>query len=352
MASNTNARGETDVMPPEWARRLAAPATREAADEALRLMQRAEAALERVRGASDPEALHDFRVALRRLRAWLSSFKTVLAVRGKTRRRLRRLLRNTNHARDAEAALAWMESMAQGIEPRSRRILGTVQAELVEELRETHRALGESAGAAWAKAAKRLRRELGARASNDGTEAVFGAVWAQALKQALAETARRRRTAVADAGGAGLHRYRIALKRVRYLLEPAADSIPEVKRVLRQVKYGQDRAGSINDLQLLLAWLRRHAREASARQGESVFDLGLAGQEAEARRVSARTRERLRSLIAAGRLAQGELDTRTGAFVRTESRSREPRYADGVHRVARLLRPAKPRATRTVRNKS
>ncbi len=346
MVGITKASGETNAMSPEWTRRLELPAAQAAAAEALELMQLAAAELARVRDAADPDALHDFRVAVRHLRAWLHSFNSVLAVRRKTRRRLQRLSRSTNRARDAEAALVWLEAAAQDIEPRPRRALAAVQAEIAEELGNANRALAARANEGWAQAAKRLRRELEASDSNGNADAAFGVVWAQTLRQALAEAAGRRRTAASTADGMDIHRYRISLKRVRYLLESAAETFPDARRVLRQVKYGQDRAGSINDLQHLLAWMRRHAREVSARQGESVLELGLAGQEAEARQVSARTRDRLRALAVAGRIAQHELDERTSAFVRTESRSRDPRYADGVRRVARLLRTAKSSATR------
>ncbi|HZK77339.1 MAG TPA: CHAD domain-containing protein, partial [Gemmatimonadaceae bacterium] len=53
--------------------------------------------------AADDDLLHDFRVALRRLRSWLRAFDSSLGdtVRRKHERRLRSIVRSTNAARDA-----------------------------------------------------------------------------------------------------------------------------------------------------------------------------------------------------------------------------------------------------------
>ena len=56
-----------------------------------------------------PEALHDFRVALRRLRSHLRAYAPYSdPVPEKLNRRLRRLARTTNAARDAEVQLEWL----------------------------------------------------------------------------------------------------------------------------------------------------------------------------------------------------------------------------------------------------
>src|ERR1017187_3030268 len=57
-------------------------------------------------------ALHDFRVALRRLRTWLRAFRPWLPDTGRrnTRHALAALADASNHARDAEVGLAWLEA--------------------------------------------------------------------------------------------------------------------------------------------------------------------------------------------------------------------------------------------------
>ena len=77
---------------------------------AIAQLETAGAARARVASSADPEALHDYRVALRRLRSCLRSYRGQLAstVTGKSRRRLRGLARATNRSRDLEVHLKWL----------------------------------------------------------------------------------------------------------------------------------------------------------------------------------------------------------------------------------------------------
>src|SRR5436190_487112 len=58
----------------------------------------------------DAGALHDYRVALRRLRSCLRAYRQPLrsSVTSKTLRRLRRLTHGTNRSRDLDVHLAWL----------------------------------------------------------------------------------------------------------------------------------------------------------------------------------------------------------------------------------------------------
>lgn len=345
-AQSVSRRRDVAAAPPGWARRLALPAAHAAADEALALTQKVDETLGRLQDGTDPEALHDFRVAVRRLRAWLRGFEPVLAVRGRTRRRLQKLSRRSNRARDAQAALAWLRSAVRGLTPRTRSSVRALEAELAASLAETVKALATRAEKDWTRAARRLRKELMDRAPERGVEESFGNVWAEALEKALAEAVERRRAAITGSDDEAIHSYRISLKRVRYLTEPAAHALPDAVRAVKQAKNGQEQAGAINDLQHLLGWMRGRLRELSAQRGETAFELRLEGREAEARRVVARAAYRLRPLVLAGRLAKRELAVRIAEFERTESRGREPRYANGVRRVIRALRTTRPRRMR------
>ncbi|MBV9080833.1 MAG: CHAD domain-containing protein, partial [Elusimicrobia bacterium] len=91
---------------------LRQPAREAARNLMRRLLNHAAAAARRLT-SDDPEAIHDFRVALRRLRANVDSFRELLenAASKKIRRRLRRLARDTNASRDAEAGLALLSSV-------------------------------------------------------------------------------------------------------------------------------------------------------------------------------------------------------------------------------------------------
>src|SRR5260370_4217590 len=97
--------------PEEGARRLA-----------LAYLDQAAAALPRLADPEDGEALHDLRVALRRLRSCLDSYAEQLgdSVPKKLSRRLRRLARATGPGRDAQVQIAWLREERTEVARRNR----------------------------------------------------------------------------------------------------------------------------------------------------------------------------------------------------------------------------------------
>src|SRR5262245_39817993 len=68
-------------------------------------------AAERLGDGDDSEALHDFRVAIRRTRAALEAWSERLPKKvKKLRKELTKIQRATGAARDAEVALEWLDS--------------------------------------------------------------------------------------------------------------------------------------------------------------------------------------------------------------------------------------------------
>ncbi|TBR19162.1 CHAD domain-containing protein [bacterium] len=179
-------------------------------------------------GRSDAEALHDFRVALRRLRALLGAAD----VGRLERRALRGLLRATNAARDAQMELAWLARAARapllrrarldlrpdpprGVFPRFR----ALHRDILESLGEGGRVRKAAARSAFAKLAGRLRR------------------------------LRKRESSRA------LHRARVAAKSLRYRLELVGpvEGLPSVG-LLRSL---QKALGEVHDRDVLLVDLGR-----------------------------------------------------------------------------------------------
>jgi CHAD domain-containing protein len=98
------------------------PATEGARTVVLGLVAEARVRTARLGKPGDDEALHDFRVSVRRLRSALRTWRDVLgrAARDKDLRRLRRVARSTGEARDTEVLLAWI-GQAAGELPASQR---------------------------------------------------------------------------------------------------------------------------------------------------------------------------------------------------------------------------------------
>ncbi|MGH7628492.1 MAG: CHAD domain-containing protein, partial [Gemmatimonadales bacterium] len=101
-------------MEPPTSSLLDRPAAEAARLLALRLLDDAAAARLRLGRPDDPEALHDFRVAIRRLRSCLRAWRAVLdeGVSPRVVKRLRRLARATGASRDLEVHLAWVVGQA------------------------------------------------------------------------------------------------------------------------------------------------------------------------------------------------------------------------------------------------
>ncbi len=98
---------------------------------ALRELERAELARAALVAGGDPEALHDFRVAVRRLRSLLRAFREEAGepLGKRLRRQLATLADDTNPGRDAEVAVTWVASSAtRRARPRSAASTGSASA--------------------------------------------------------------------------------------------------------------------------------------------------------------------------------------------------------------------------------
>lgn len=130
---------------------------------ALALLAGAREQAGRIGIQGDPEALHDFRVAVRRLRLTLRAWREVLgpAVRDKDLRRLRRVARATGEARDAEVLVDWIDRSAGDLSPPEKGAAAWLRRRLEERARHP-----DVAGAVQrlVETCDRLERRSGARA--------------------------------------------------------------------------------------------------------------------------------------------------------------------------------------------
>jgi CHAD domain-containing protein len=213
-----------------------------------------------LRGAPDP--VHDARVASRRVREVLALIAadggngTVL----KARRRLRRAGRVLGRVRELDAGLALLDELvAEHAE-----LMGEVQAAtggLAEARRKKARAFGDLSGRFEAKLRKNLDAVL---------EELGGADALECRRALAAQIDQRRHRLLRAIRAAGvtyapehLHEARIALKRLRYSTELAAElSGQRANRVLGPLRRLQDILGRMHDLHVLERHLR-HSDDAS-----------------------------------------------------------------------------------------
>ncbi|MGH9324565.1 MAG: CHAD domain-containing protein, partial [Vicinamibacteria bacterium] len=112
----------------------------------LGLLDEADAALGRLERNEDGEALHDFRVALRRLRSVMRSYRPYLrgSARKKLRARLKKLASSTSGARDVEVQISFLSERA-AVENESDPLLREGATRLLERLRAAEPAAASAA---------------------------------------------------------------------------------------------------------------------------------------------------------------------------------------------------------------
>lgn len=269
---------------------------------ALALLARAESAAARLAdpAAHDPEALHDFRVAVRRLRSCLRAYREPLAesVAKKPLARLRALATATNPGRDAEVQLAWLAGERPTLRPHERAGHDWLAARIEKRQQEAYAVVREEILDGFASLTAKLRDrlahyrveiELGAEESCAPS---FRVVLAPALAEHAGALAAdlARVSSLADEKEA--HAARLEAKRLRYLLEPLTPAIlPTARPALKELRALQDLLGELNDAHLLAEAIGQATAEAAAEHARGLHDLALAGATRElaaARRRTAR----------------------------------------------------------------
>jgi CHAD domain-containing protein len=245
---------------------------------ALDLVADVDAAGARLAAGNDTEALHDFRVAIRRLRSTVRAYRPWLrgGVRPKDERRLRKLSRATTAARDAEVHLEWLEAQRSALAPRDQAGLAWLTARLAARRADVG---GAVLLRRWQRAGGRLRRRLlrfevrlDAEAEDRPPPAVRDVLAPLVLDQleALGRRLARVRGA-ADEGRA--HRARIDGKRLRYLLEPLrGNPHADASRAVKQLKGLQDVLGDLHDSHVLAADVAAALDAADGDEGADGVD--------------------------------------------------------------------------------
>lgn len=242
---------------------------------ALAQLDAAATACARVADRDDAEALHDFRVALRRLRSILRTYAPWYEpVPKNLRKRLRRLARATNTARDAEVQIEWLRRTPPRLKAGARPGLAWLLARLAERQRTANRAVRKLVRKDFAVLEPRLRAALHARKHGCDSGVCAGATFAQATDERLSSYCAVLAVELVGIGSAAdqdeIHAARIGGKRLRYLLEPLRESVPGAAAQVNTMKAFQDRLGELND-RFVAAREIAQAVEIAGAQAEPVL---------------------------------------------------------------------------------
>ena len=277
---------------------------------ALSWLDQAAAAFPRLPDAADPEALHDFRVGLRRLRSCLRSYRPWLeeSLPKKLRRRLRDLAGSTGPGRDTEVQIEWLRGRSRHLGSYHRAGL----AWIVGRLEERMRAANEEMSARLPKEFPRIEADLRDRLSTYHTEVHLAAggrpspTLAEVTAGILRRQAMELESHLARVDGPEdeheAHEARISAKRLRYLLEPFAGEQPDAAVLVKRMKRLQDLLGELHDAHVLETELSEALQVAAAERVRRLLEVSLTDAPDDALIRAERRRVRESGLLALARL--------------------------------------------------
>jgi CHAD domain-containing protein len=249
---------------------------------ALNHLEAIDAARVRLGDSLDQEALHDFRVGIRRLRSVIKAYREELAgsVGGKMRRRIRELGRATNDGRDLEVQLDWLKRQAMDLAPDEVPGFFWLVGRLDDRKQRIHDRAVADVVRRYAKVADKLRKALGVlrielQTGQSQRVASFREVTGALAQQQVAQLRDQLSRIQGPSDAEQAHRTRIALKRLRYLLEPVVRRNRRAGALVRRFKEAQDLLGEHHDMHVLSAAVAS-LRSGGTSSSFSGLDLGLA----------------------------------------------------------------------------
>jgi CHAD domain-containing protein len=230
-------------------------------EEAIREQQRLLAAAAAALETAGVEDVHRGRVAARRLRSILKTFRPLLDPRRDRRYRadLRSFAQALGAVREADVRRELLVELARAdaaITPADRRRLGVALDDLRITSRENLRR--HAAEPRWSALCAALERHRAGAALFAVRDARLGEVVAL-VERAWRRPVRLLRARPTDT--AELHELRLAFKHCRYALEVVADVAPKATaRLLRRLRAAQDRIGEHRDTLLAVHWVQSNER--------------------------------------------------------------------------------------------
>ena len=261
---------------------LGRPAAQSVRLIALGYLEDAANAFERTGNPDDAMALHDFRVALRRLRTTLRAYRPLLddSVRGKPHKRLGKIAEGTNRVREAEVALEWLRPLVTGMTAGQRVGLHWLIERIdTRRAKDLERYLADTR-ASFTQAMRKLHKGLVAYRQTVQTEpSINDESFAAVLRTAAVEQARELDQLLGEihqTEDEAAHRARIAAKRLRYVVEPVRGTLAGGGELISRLKTIQDLLGELHDLQELEKTVRTAVGTAAAERAEQLLDVTLA----------------------------------------------------------------------------
>lgn len=304
---------------------------------ALSLLDDVSASATRLASSRNSKDLHDFRVAVRKLRSWLRAFDEDLPRLGKSNlRRLKACAEATNTKRDHDVQVQWLTREARGPSISCRRGARWLMSRFdgrVEAVRKTK-------DAAIPRDLEKVVESLSSRLSTYShpvrASENRGLSLAQAISARLVPHTRLLMEALDDietvADQRRCHEARITAKRLRYLLEPAAPCVRGGQATVEKLRALQSALGGVHDLQILMVRVQDalHEPVGSIPRGDSERALEPAESPA-----------RPSDILAIAKRLENDADRRFEPVREGWLDGRAAKFSGQMERVARRLGEAR-----------
>ena len=235
--------------------------------------------------AGDAEAMHQLRVASRRLRASIQMFENILyATQVRIYRRdLKWIAGHAGAVRDCDIKTKLVQERAQKIDPELAKSIAPILQVLEQRRKVEHATLCEALNS---KRYHELIAKLGAPSLKKAwAQRKLGLVATEVLDPIVEDTLNRGKKLDKDFPAKHFHKLRVRIKRLRYALEMLSTlGAKQHKKTLARLEALQDLLGENNDTNVAAAWLMAfvddHAMPARTllAAGALIHSLGIRGK--------------------------------------------------------------------------
>jgi CHAD domain-containing protein len=192
------------------------------------------------------DSLHDFRVSMRRLRSYIQAYEKVLPMDRESCLNIKAVASATNLARDHEVFKEWLDEVSAKY-PHFKSYAAQIDEKIIDYINSQQEKVGRS------KLVKRWRRvsnqlhQINRKSLVKNKQVPMDEYSRDLIKRHIGKFNSNFESSLQTRSLEELHKARIRLKRVRYLLDLYVLHAPEIKESIKSLKVLQDLLGYIND---------------------------------------------------------------------------------------------------------
>ncbi len=242
---------------------------------AKRLLKNVDAQCEIYRKRAHEQSLHDFRVSMRRLRSYIQAYEKVLPMDRQSCLNIKEVASATNLARDHEVFKEWLDDVSMKY-PHFQTYADPIDGMVIDYINSQQEKVGRSKLVKrWRRVSKELRR-TNRKSLITNTHVPMDEYSRDLIKRHITKFHNNFESSLQSRSLEKLHKARIRLKRVRYLLDLYTMHAPEISDSIKSLKVLQDLLGYINDRSQFVTILSGVLKQSPIKElTQSPIPIGL-----------------------------------------------------------------------------